>query len=307
MFNKIGLWKRYDLYWLTEALAMELALGTAQFGLAYGVAGRNAPVPENEVRDILARASSLGIHVLDTAADYGQIESRIVDLAVDRVFKIVTKLSTMPKGMNPKEAENWVGSALQQAGERLGNSLYAVLFHRAEDLLEYGGAAWEECMRWGSDRGIKFGVSCYDPVTLSRVCEQFPITISQLPVNAFDQRLRTQLTLVRRDLEIHSRSAFLQGLLLMPEADAVQRLPSAAAGLGRWHAWCRERGMAPLVAALAIVKGMPDVSHCVVGVDRLEHLDAISAAWDIALPEYAAGLAVNVMEVIDPRRWKIAA
>lgn len=285
---------------------MELALGTAQFGLAYGLAGRNSPVPENEVRVILARAGSLGIHVLDTAADYGQIESRIVDLAVDEVFKIVTKLPTMPKGMNPKEAENWVGSALQQAGERIGSSLYAVLFHRAEDLLEYAGAAWGECMRWGSNLGIKIGISCYDPVILDRVCKEFPITIAQLPVNVFDQRLRTQQSSVRRDLEIHARSAFLQGLLLMSEADAVQRLPSATAGLRRWHAWCRERGMAPLVGALAIVKGMPDVSHCVVGVDSLEHLDAIAEAWDIAVPEYAAGLALNVIEVIDPRRWKIA-
>lgn len=286
---------------------MELALGTAQFGLAYGVAGRNSPVPENEVRIILARACSLGIRMLDTAAAYGEIESHLVGLVVGQMFRIVTKLPAMPVGMNAVEADAWIGSALQRADERIRGSLYAVLFHRPEDLLLYADVVWDRCMVWGSDRGIKLGVSCYDPAMLTRICEQFPITIAQLPVNAFDQRLRTQQSLFRRDLEIHARSAFLQGLLLMPEADAVQRLPSATAGLRRWHAWCRKRGMAPLVAALAILKGMPDVSYCVVGVDSLEHLDAIAEAWDIAVPEYAAGLAVNIKEVIDPRRWKIAA
>lgn len=283
---------------------MELALGTAQFGLAYGVAGRNSPVPENEVRIILARASSLGIRMLDTAAAYGEIESRLVGLVVDQMFRIVTKLPAMPVGMNAVEVDAWIGTALQRADERIGGSLYAVLFHRAEDLLQYADSVWSRCVAWATNKGIKLGVSCYDPVTLNRVCERFPIMIAQLPGNAFDQRLCTFPVVRRRGLEIHIRSAFLQGLLLMPEADASLRLPAATAGLRRWHAWCRERELAPLSAALAVVKGMPDVSHCVVGVDSLEQLETISEAWQVAMSVCAPELAVNEREVIDPRCWE---
>lgn len=147
---------------------MQLALGTVQFGLRYGVAGRDTAVPVDEARAILARAASLGIRWLDTAAAYGDI--------------------------------------------------------------------------------------------------------AQLPGNALDQRLRTE-PVSAQGIEIHLRSVFLQGLLLMPEAAAAQRVPAAAGALARWHAWRRARSMEPLAAALGIVKALPGVSHCVVGVDNLAQLE----------------------------------
>jgi aryl-alcohol dehydrogenase-like predicted oxidoreductase len=283
---------------------MELALGTAQFGLPYGVAGRSSPVPEQEVRTILEHAAQLGIRMLDTAAAYGDIEARLAELAPNRAFKIVTKLSAMPTGMSAGEAEAWADSTLRRAGERIGDSLYAVLVHRAEDLLEgFAESVWARCVAWASGRKIKLGVSCYDPGTLNRAGERFPIEIAQLPGNALDQRLFTNPVIHRQKIEIHVRSAFLQGLLLMPAEEAKRRVPQAAKALRRWHMWLREQSIEPLAGALGLVKGFPGVSHCVVGVDSLAQLEAIAAAWQVAPALRDDTLAALELDVIDPRRW----
>jgi len=129
-----------------------------------------------------------------------------------------------------------------------------------------------------------------------------PVALAQLPGNALDQRIAQAPSAV----PLHLRSALLQGLLLMPLAQASQRLPVAAAALAHWHAWCAERALAPLTAALGIVKGLPGVTHCVVGAETLPQFQAIARAWQDAPVLQAPELAVAEPAVIDPRTWKPA-
>lgn len=287
---------------------MELALGTVQFGLTYGVAGRGTPVPPEEVRAILRRAQALGIRWLDTAAVYGDIERLLAGLIDDpEAFRIVSKLPARPSAFGPTRAADWAASQLERSRQNLGPALAAMLFHRADDLLEPGGEAlWQAAADFGAREGVAIGVSCYDPSTLASVATRCPVAIAQLPGNAFDQRLsRLDAPDLPTGIAIHLRSAFLQGLLLMPEAEASARVPAAANALARWHAWCREHELAPLVAALSLVKGHLRASHCVVGVDRIDQLEAIADAWEQATPRQAPELAQASLSVIDPRQWPV--
>jgi aryl-alcohol dehydrogenase-like predicted oxidoreductase len=283
---------------------MELALGTAQFGLGYGIAGRGSPVPELEVRSILKRAAEFGIQTLDTAVAYGDIEARLTKLAPYGAFKIVTKLPAIPVETRPSEVSEWVDSILQRTDERIGDSLHAVLFHSAEDLLEnFAEAIWARCAAWVSGREIKVGVSCYDTNTLNRVWERFPIEFAQLPGNALDQRLNSAVFVQPQELEVHIRSVFLQGLLLLPEAEAARRMPRATVALERWHSWLRERSLEPLEGALGLAKGFRAASHCVVGVDNLAQLEGIAEAWGAVPALNSDVLAEADLDIIDPRRW----
>lgn len=286
---------------------MKLALGTVQFGLPYGVAGRDAAVPEREATAILERAHAWGIRCLDTAAAYGDIEARLVRLVQDRDFRVISKLPALPAGSKPHEVESWVRDSIDRSRERLGNHLDALLFHRAEDLLDiHGDRLWAAASAHATKLGIKLGVSCYGAATLAQVRARYPVQLAQVPGNAFDQSIRT-LAGKFDDVEIHLRSAFLQGLLLMPEEAAARRVPPAAAALGHWHAWCRRHHIAPLNAALAIAKGLPGASHCVVGVDDLAQFEAIAVAWRDAAARDAPELAVDDERVVDPRCWRVAA
>lgn len=283
---------------------MQLALGTVQFGVRYGVAGRGSVVPEPEVRAILARAASLGISLLDTAAAYGDVEARLATLAAGREFRVVTKLPAVPASIAGRELEEWVTARLGDSKRRLGVLLDAVLFHRASDLLgAEGDRLWECSWRYAAENGFRLGVSAYDLKSVHEARRRYPIALAQVPGNALDQRLRDSADLISLDVEIHVRSVFLQGLLLMPEARACERVPLASEALAKWHLWCQSRELDPLAAALGIAKGLPGVRYCVVGVDRLEHLDAIALAWSRVSALTADELSTSDPNVIDPRLW----
>lgn len=74
-----------------------LALGTAQFGMRYGVANRVGQVPAGEARRILERARTAGMDTLDTAAAYGASETLLGSVGVAD-WIVVTKLPPCPRG-----------------------------------------------------------------------------------------------------------------------------------------------------------------------------------------------------------------
>lgn len=277
----------------------KLALGTVQFGLAYGVAGRTAAVPEHEVRDILARAWAAGVTRLDTAPGYGDIEERLGALCGNTPFEIVTKIPALPHGLCEADARYFVTMSIEKSRERLGDRICGLLFHRADDLVEtHGAAIWDAAQA----SGFPLGPSCYDAQTLAGLCERLPVKMAQVPGNALDQGVARPM---RSDVEISLRSAFLQGLLLMPQCEAASRVPAAAGALARWHAHVERSGQSPLSAALSIVKGFGTVDYCVVGVDNADHFDAIADAWRDATAARQDDLASSDRTAVDPRLWTV--
>jgi aryl-alcohol dehydrogenase-like predicted oxidoreductase len=279
---------------------VELALGTVQFGLAYGIAGRGHPVPAEEAAVILRRAATLGIRRLDTASGYGDIEERLTALVGDEDLEIVTKVPSLAGVADPGAVRRRVADSIAASHARLGPRLRGILFHESRDLLgPHADHAWAQAVE--SAGGLPLGPSCYDVATLAMIAGRLPVAMAQVPGNAFDQAIGRAAGLA--GIEITVRSAFLQGLLLMPERAAAARIPAAAAALERWHAFLGEYGFAPLVGALSVVKGFANVDYCVVGVDTLAQLDGIAQAWDEARPLSIASLDTMDGEVIDPRRW----
>ena len=61
----------------------KLALGTAQFGMNYGIGSSSGRVPINEVKKILDYAKSINIDMLDTASAYGESEKTLGELNVE--------------------------------------------------------------------------------------------------------------------------------------------------------------------------------------------------------------------------------
>ncbi|MBB4842406.1 aryl-alcohol dehydrogenase-like predicted oxidoreductase [Paucibacter oligotrophus] len=284
---------------------MELALGTVQFGLAYGIAGSGQAVPDQQVRQILATAKQHGVRTLDTASAYGDIEQRLADLCGDHDFNAISKIAPVPAELDGATAAAWVLKQAQQSRQRLGGRLKGLMLHRADDLLDARtDRIWPALERWAAAEAVELGVSCYNPATCLHIRERLPIQLAQLPGNAFDQRLPQALPSALPDLQVHLRSAFLQGLLLINESVAAQRLPAAAPALRRWHDWCTQRDLTPLVAALSVVKSFDAVATVLVGVDSVTQLEQIVTAWAQARAIKAPELVEQSLAVIDPRSWK---
>lgn len=270
--------------------------------MAYGVRGRGTAVPPAEVREILELAAAHSVQTLDTAPLYGDIEARLADLCDGLPLSVVSKIPPIPQ----ERVETAVGTAVEESRRRLGKRLTTILFHRAEDLLgPQADAAWRAATEVAGP--VRLGVSCYDPASAVTLRERYDVEVAQVPANPFDQRLRDEG--VERGLagvEVHARSVFLQGLLLMREADVRASVPAAVEAHRGWMSWCRDRQVGPVAAALAVTRALPGVDYCVVGVDRASQLREILESISVFQPSDSELLRCIEPDVIDPRRWAAA-
>jgi aryl-alcohol dehydrogenase-like predicted oxidoreductase len=286
------------------SLAARLALGTVQFGLPYGVANTQGQVSEAVARQMLDRAAEAGVRVLDTAIAYGSSEACLGRIGVGH-FEVVTKLPALPIGV---DVARWVGEALRASRDRLGLAhLPVVLLHRSADLLD---AACREALAGWFERGEvgALGVSIYDPAELDAVWPVFKPAVVQAPFNVLDRRLVASGWLSRLHAEgvrVMSRSAFLQGLLLMPAHARPAYFKPWAGLLDGWLAACAHAGKTALEAALAFVLSEPRIERVIVGADSLVHLEEILAAAIAPASPLPLPLHSNEVALIDPSRWNL--
>jgi len=292
----------------TRRPVSKLGLGTAQFGLDYGVSNRRGRLPEAECAAILQLAAGAGMGLVDTAAQYGQAESVLGRLLPKpSPFRLVTKTARVADGVDAVEAA--ARGSLQRMGVERGDAL---LVHAAADLLgPQGPALWDRLKRL-KDEGLfdRIGISAYaaeDPLGLAR---RFKPEVMQLPVSLLDQRLIQDGALAEiaaLGIEIHLRSIFLQGLLFLPRDGLPEPLAGAGPRLSRIRRTIAEAGADPLQAALAFALSREEASTVVLGVTSAAELRAVLAAAAAPPPKLDwAALALDHAIALDPHRWAAA-
>lgn len=200
----------------------KLCLGTAQWGLLYGISNIHGQTSESEVTQILNDSNDLGINMLDTANAYGNAEE-VIGRQKSQVnnFQIITKTHPLKTKKITTEDILLISNSFHTSLERMKcNSVYALLVHNADSLLASNGdRLWDKLSQFKQEGKVeKIGVSVYSPDQLELIINRYAIDIVQLPFNIYDQRfLKSGLfnKLKKIGVEIHVRSVFLQGLLLM--------------------------------------------------------------------------------------------
>lgn len=291
---------------------MKIGLGTAQFGLDYGISNRLGKVDEGEVRDIIAVAERAGVRVVDTAAAYGDAEERLGRaLPPDHRFRIVTKLPRLTEGTAGDAVEGWARNALATSLARLGvAAVDGLLIHHAGDLLgPHGPRLWSTLEAFQGDRSVgKIGASIYSARDLDALLDRFPLQLVQAPVNVFDQRLLASGHLAGLNaagIEVHARSVFLQGLLLMePNQLGDTHFDPARRPLADFQAAARAAGRTPLGAAVSFVMSIDAVDAAVVGVtDAAQLAEIIAAAEPTEALDWYRPFALFDERILDPSRW----
>jgi aryl-alcohol dehydrogenase-like predicted oxidoreductase len=290
----------------------ELGLGTVQLGLPYGVSNRGGQPSEDEAVAILAGALNSGIRTIDTAPAYGESEQLLGRLLpAGAAVRIVTKTPPLQGGEVSEGDCDAVRRSAERSLERLRREhLDALLVHHGSDLALPGGERLAGTLAELRDSGLarRLGASVYDRAELDGARERLPLDLVQLPLNAFDQRFLRDGTLeeLRREgIEVHVRSAFLQGLLLMDPGQLPAHLAAAEEPLRRYHEERLRAGIGPLEAALGFVDGAPGVDVILVGTNSVAELEqCLAALRGRPAPgmDYAS-LAVEDPDLIDPRRW----
>lgn len=285
---------------------MKIALGTVQFGLEYGIANTAGRVRPEHAKGILQQAAAQGIDTLDTAIAYGDSENTLGQVGVAG-WKVVTKLPALPEGC--ADVWGWIQEQIEGSLNRLGVAqLDGVLLHRPAQLLgEYGERLLGALLHLKA-QGItrKIGVSVYGPEELDMLAGEMPLDLVQAPLNILDRRLVESgwaKRLKDQGTELHVRSVFLQGLLLMQADQRPEKFARWQPVWAEWTRWLGGAALTPLQACLGYVMGIQEVDKIVVGVDSVGHLKEILAASGPGLPSFPNWPKSVDADLINPGRW----
>ena len=286
----------------------KLALGTAQFGLKYGLANMADKVPSDMVAQLLKIASACDITMLDTAIAYGDSEQVLGRYNLTK-FEVVSKLPAVPSDCS--SVEEWVLEQTIASLKRLKtDKLHDLLLHKPAQLLETNGEKIYKSILKLKEQGIvdQIGVSVYGPDELSELIKRFDFDVIQAPMNIFDRRMENTgmlKQLKKAGVAIHIRSAFLQGLLLMPSEKIPVYFAPWAPLIKQYHQWLNQQSLSPLQACLSYLNQHSDIDKIIVGVDDIWQLKQIIAAIDAPIADMPDFLQSVDEGLINPSRWQL--
>lgn len=185
----------------------KIGIGSVQFGLPYGISNTTGQTTPEEVSRILDFAFANTIQIIDTASAYGTSESVIGQFHHNR-FQIVSKFM-------PPTSEASIHQLLDKSLRLLQtDALYGYLAHRPLELVN-DKKVWTALQDLKAKGKIqKIGFSLNSPEEFYALQQAgFQPDLVQVPYNYFDNRFKEILQALKADgCEIHTRSAFLQGL-----------------------------------------------------------------------------------------------
>jgi len=211
----------------------------------------------------------LGVDTLDTASAYGESEAILGRTIKDSTaFRIISKL---PSNLNKLPC-----TALKESLLRLKiSSIYGFLLHSYSSWEENPSLLRElsECQKTGLVK--KIGISLYYPEEAENLMDSGePLDIVQVPYSLLDRRFeRVFSRLVSYGCEIHVRSVFLQGILLMEVDSLPDRFEPIHNGLVQFHNATQDLNVDIATLCLGFTASNPYIAKTVIGIESLENLE----------------------------------
>lgn len=285
---------------------MKFVLGSAQLGFPYGISNKSGEVSLKEAGAILKIARSRGINTIDTAVNYGDSESRLGSLGLDD-WEVITKLPELPK--NCDNIQNWIQQHVFGSLRKLRvNKLQTLLLHRSSQYEGVRGELIHAALLELKKAGLigKIGVSIYDPTELSYILENFDIDTVQAPFSVLDNRLLNSgalFDLKKRSIEVHVRSIFLQGLLLMTESESISKFPRWGSLWSAWHIWLKQHDLTALEACVRYALTPNEIDRVIIGVQDSNQLMEIFEASVGNIPDLPKDLETDDINLLNPFLW----
>jgi len=280
----------------------KLILGTANFDVKYGVKNRFRKLKKTEIKKIILCLKKKKINSIDTSQNYNNTEKMLGDLNIKN-FKIITKLA-----FNQNKKETFKDKFFISTKNLNNNFIHTVLFHNPKDLLgKKGKEIFNELVLLKKKGFIKkIGVSVYKKEELKKILDKYKLDIVQIPLNVFNQSfisINFLRYMKRKKIEIHARSIFLQGLLLMKEKKIPKNFKEQKYLFKRWNAWLKKNNITKLEACLNFITKIKDIKKIIVGVDSLKQLKEILNFKKSKKKLNFSQLSSNSSKLTNPNKW----
>ena len=192
------------------SLNKKIILGGAQFGMKYGIANKNGEISSKNLRKILNYAINEKVHIIDTATSYKRSLKKISDIShndnIKKKIKVIIKIKSTSI-LNPVKFRKLYNSY----------NIYCLMAHSSEFFLKKSFQKKIKLLK--KNYHFKLGVSIYENKELLFLKKYYKIIdVIQIPFNivnykTFDTKVLNKLK--KEKIELHARSIFYQGVLLM--------------------------------------------------------------------------------------------
>ncbi len=285
----------------------KLALGTVQFGMEYGITNNSGQFSSTEIKEVLRLAKVNKIDTLDTAILYGDSEKKLGKNNLDK-FNIVTKI---PKISECENIDKLILEYIKTSLERLNvPNIYGVLLHNPEDInTSYGDVVYKSLLNI-KEMGLvkKIGVSIHSPEELKNIYSNFFFDIIQSPFNIFDTRLRDtgwMTKLSKKGVEIHTRSTFLQGLLLQDKFKLPKKFLKWDRLFSAWETFVNNNKITKMEACLQFAKSFKEIDKVLVGIDNVKQFKEILSYNSSKNFKDFQDLSCSDEMLINPSNWEL--
>jgi len=252
-------------------LKKKLIIGTAKFGFPYGIGNKKIRIKRKEVFKILNFAELNGIKTLDTAINYGDCEKILGDYGVKK-WRVITKLPTIK---DIKQVDRLIVKSIKNL--RI-NQIDTLLFHDPEQMLSRKGEQIFKKILGLKKQGIikKIGFSVYFPNQVKKILGNYKFQVIQCPFNVIDRRMANERIfslLKRNNIEIHARSIFLKGLLLLNKNQIPKKFKKWRHLWNNLHIFLNSKNKLPSEVCANFVLSNRMIDRIVVGFDDKKQLD----------------------------------
>lgn len=293
--------------------ASRLVLGTAQLGMAYGIANNTGQPDFETAVSIVKTAWEYGIREFDTAQAYGDSETvlgrALSSLGISPEAKIITKLD--PK-LEPHQGQN-IKRAIKRSLERLQiPSLYGLMLHREEWLDNLNNGLEKTLRALVLDGTVQhLGVSLYTPARAVQALESDLFDMIQVPANILDRRFADAGVFIlanEKGKQTYIRSVFLQGLLLMKPEDLPSNMAFVKPILAKIDNLCAQYKYIRQKIALLYIKGKYPQARIIFGAETPTQLEQNLNIWKdnftsiFEINEFDS-LSIEDERIINPSLW----
>ena len=289
---------------------MKLVLGSAQFGMNYGVTNQKI-IPFSDVKKIIELSRDMGLKKIDSALNYKN-SSLVLGKCGVKDFHVYTKTLSIDWKIALDNNIKLLEKSLSESIKLLKINFFSGLYiHNPNDIFNNNFEEYYNRLQSFKKKGIvkKIGFSLYKYDEFEYILKKnFYFDIVQIPVNIFDNTFvnkKFEKICNERNIEVFARSIFLQGILLNNPKEINPYFLEWKEALNQYWDFLKINNIKPIDQCIAEVKNIKFISNIIVGCNSFSQFKEILSSYKTNSYKNFTYNKELPDEFLKPNKWKI--
>tara|TARA_B100000003_G_C10934696_1_gene372702 strand:+ start:3360 stop:4274 length:915 start_codon:yes stop_codon:yes gene_type:complete len=289
----------------------QLILGTANFGNNYGILKNKLNL--NQISEILKLCFEKNIKIIDSAPAYGNAQKILGNFLHKYNNYKIDLISKTPQIFSEHQIYEKINKSIDITLEFMNlKKINTLLVHNISNFLKVNPRVFAQSLIKLKKEGKvkKIGISIYEVTEFEAVKNFFMPDVVQLPLSIIDQRFLKKKfleNLKKMKCEIHARSIFFQGLLLLNYEEIPKKLSKIKKSLSLVDKLCIEHSISRLKLILNFIHSIDEIDAFLVGIRSKDNLIEIlnemntlnTKKYKICYEKFS----LNNPKILDARNW----